>query len=388
MFSPAFCPNPSCVYHSLPTLENPHRTVPFVRIGFYHTLVVGNVPRYRCKACGKTFGVRTFQLDYYAKRSLPYQSLHQAFYSGQNLSSIARLLHCSPASIQNRLDRLSRNAILLHQLCLRTHQIQEDLTADGYERFDRNQFFPNNINLTVGKDSQFIYGISHATLRRKGTMRPEQKAKRKTLESQWKPPRGTLSASFAFLLQDLSSFWNPSFDSPLTLYTDEHPVYPIALRKVPFLKHALSQKHLSHTRISSKLPRTVQNPLFPSNYMDRELTKDIAAYHRESVCFVRNVNNGLSRLLCYLLYHNYQKPYRIHWGALHFPSHAQVAGIPSTRFKKKLERVYDERFFLTQNPLTPLWEALWFRRYKTPLKMNEEYLPKYTYKGYTQASIK
>ncbi len=388
MFYPSFCPNPACVYHSPKILKNSTLLVPFVRIGTYYTQVVGHVPRYRCKACGKTFGIRTFQLDYYTKRSLPYHSLHQALYSGQNLSSIARLLHCSPASIQNRIDRLSRNTLLIHQHCLRTHRLTEDLAADGYERFDRNQYFPNNINLTVGKDSQFVYGISHATIRRKGSMRSEQKAKRKVLESQWKPPRGALSDSFSFLIQDLSTFWEPSFHPKLTLYTDEHPAYPPALRKVPFLKEALTLKQFSHTQISSKLPRTVCNPLFPSNYIDRELTKDIAAYHRESVCFVRNVNNGLSRLLCYLLYHNYQKPYRIHWGAIRFPSHAQVAGIPLERFKKKLEQVYVERFFLTHEPLTPLWEALWFRRYKTPLKKKEEYLPKYAFRGYTQGSIK
>lgn len=388
MFHPSFCPNPDCAYHSLPTSENPHRGVPFVRIGFYYTQVAGPVPRYRCKACGKTFGERTFLLDYYTKRSLPYPVLHQALSSGQNLSSIARVLRCTPASVQNRLDRLSRNALLLHQHCLRSHHLQEDLTADGYERFDLNQFFPNNIHITVGKASQFIYGLSHATLRRKGSMRPEQKERQKALDTLWKPARGSLSASFTSLLQDISTYWNPSTCPPLTLYTDKHPAYPAALRRLPFLQTALNQNLFSHVRIPSTLPRSVHNPLFPSNYIDRELTKDIAAYHRESVCFVRNVSNGLSRLLCYLLYHNYQKPFRIYWGALRLPPHAVVAGIPSETFNKKLETVYRERFFLTHEPLTPLWEAIWFRRYKTPLKKKEEYLPKYARKGYTQGSVK
>ena len=377
MFYPSFCPNPACAYHLPAAQGNPPRPLPIVRIGSYYTQVVGPVTRYRCKACGKTFGERTFQLDYYTKRSLSYPTLHQALSAGQNLSSLARLLHCSPASVQNRLERLSRNALLLHQHCLQTHHLQEDLCADGYERFDRNQFFPNNITITVGKTSQFIYGLSHATLRRKGAMTAEQKELQKALDTRWKPPRGSLSASFSALLQELSTYWHPSSYPSLTLYTDEHPAYPPALRRVPFLKQALDTHQLTHTRVSSKLPRTVLNPLFPSNYIDRELTKDLAAYHRESVCFTRNVSNGLSRLLCYLLYHNYQKPFRIYWGAIHFPPHAAVAGIPSETFKNKLKTVYQERFFLTHQPLSPLWEAIWFRRYKTPLKTKEEYLPKY-----------
>ena len=388
MFHPSFCPNPECSYHTPPAPEDPPRPLPFVRIGSYYTQVVGPVTRYRCNACGKTFGERTFHLDYYTKRSLPYPSLHHALCSGQSLSSIARLLHCSPASVQNRLERLSRNALLLHQHCLRSHSLQEDLCADGYERFDRNQFFPNNINLSVGKSSQFIYGVSHATFRRKGSMRPKQKATRDTLYARWTPPKGALSSSFASLLRDLCTYWHPSSYPSLTLYTDKHPPYPKAILKVPLLTQALANNQLTHIQVPSSLPRTVHNPLFPSNYIDRELTKDLAAYHRESVCFTRNVSNGLARLLCYLLYHNYQKPFRIYWGALRLPPHALVAGIPSLSFKKKLEVVYRERFFLTHEPLTPLWEAIWFRRYKTPLKTKEESLPKYACRGYTQGSMK
>jgi hypothetical protein len=61
--------------------------------------------------------------------------------------------------------------------------------ADGFESFDVSQYFPNNITIMAGEESQFLYAFSHTTIRRKGSMRPDQKRKRAALEAQWRAPR-------------------------------------------------------------------------------------------------------------------------------------------------------------------------------------------------------
>ena len=83
-----------------------------------------------------------------------------------------------------------------------------------------------------------------------------------------------------------------------------------------------------HMTVNSKLPRTVFNPLFPSNYVDRELRKDQAAHRRETTCFGRNVANGLARMACYLGWHNYSKRYLIKARVHDRRTHAAAAGIP------------------------------------------------------------
>jgi|GEM_PF-4274898 len=47
----------------------------------------------------------------------------------------------------------------------------------------------------------------------------------------------------------------------------------------------------THRRYSSRLPRTVGNPLFPVNYIDRECRKDMAEYVRETIRFARSAHN-------------------------------------------------------------------------------------------------
>jgi len=93
-----------------------------------------------------------------------------------------------------------------------------------------------------------------------------------------------------------------------------------------------------HLRISSHLPRTIHNPLFSSNYTDRELRKDLANHHRESVCFNRNVANGMLRLWAYLMWHNYLKPYRIRWPKGRRPAtHAEASASMQLRSRTYIE---------------------------------------------------
>ncbi|GAB1432910.1 hypothetical protein MASR2M29_15350 [Spirochaetota bacterium] len=56
---------------------------------------------------------------------------------------------------------------LVQEYHIASPQVIRD-TADGFESFDRSQYFPNQINLVLGKNSQFLYDYSHTTIRRKG----------------------------------------------------------------------------------------------------------------------------------------------------------------------------------------------------------------------------
>ena len=224
MYEPPFCANPCCQFHDPQIVRN--TAAPFCRrIGWYATNVAGNIQRFRCRGCGKTFSERTFRLDYYTKRAVQYQELLRELSSGESLSAMARRHHCSPACVQNRLERLSRNALLFHSRCLTTLKLTEDLTADGFESFEVSQFHPNNINLLVGKDSQFLYGFTHYTLRRKGRMTEAQKARRARLETRYKPPRGAALTAFVDLVSGIPDLWDRTRRPTLALFTDKHQAY-------------------------------------------------------------------------------------------------------------------------------------------------------------------
>ncbi|GAB1484341.1 hypothetical protein MASR2M78_31590 [Treponema sp.] len=88
---------------------------------------------------------------------------------------------------RNRLERLGRNAIFMQSKLMESLAFKEDLVADGFESFTKSQYHPCNINILVGKKSQFLYEATYTTLRRKGRMTEQQKKKRELIEAKYRP---------------------------------------------------------------------------------------------------------------------------------------------------------------------------------------------------------
>jgi len=254
--------------------------------------------------------------------------------------------------------------------------LREYLVADGFESFDCSQFYPNNINLLVGKDSQFLYTQTHATLRRKGRMSGRQKRRREKLELIYKPPKGALIQSFARLLEYIFCVWKPDQYPKLALWTDEHYAYPLAIAKLVKLVEAGKAGSFTHVKHPAKAVRTVHNPLFAVNYYDRELRKDIAAFRRESTCFTRNPSNGMSRFILHMVWHNYQKLHRVRVSGL-TEVHAEIAGIPQLAIHQELARLFVWRPFLSRCRLTIDENKIWLKKTNTPGSNKINYVPKY-----------
>jgi transposase-like protein len=383
--NPPFCPNPDCTHHR----DTPERYAGYWKhAGSYMTVVVGAVPRFKCTACGREYSVRTFAYGYYTKRTLDVREIQRAVSQGESVSSVARHLGASTASIQNRIDRLARACLAMHTDLTATLTLGEHLVADGFESFDRSQYHPNQINLLVGKRSQFLYTLAHVTIRRKGRMTRIQKERRRRLEELWRAPRAGNRASFARVLAAIDPIWNRTRMPDLQLWTDEHRDYPPAIMDTRPLLMAMHDGSFCHMTWPSAAPRHLLNPLFAVNYYDRELRKDIAAFRRESTCFTRNVANGLSRLACHMAYHNYQKPYRVQSVHSDGPSHAEMAGIDRVLIGAQLAKLYTDRPFISQHDPSAETARIWLKRAATPLKKVPDRIPAYARSGWTQASTK
>jgi hypothetical protein len=242
-----------------------------------------------------------------------------------------------------------------HTSLCATAPYSEDLVADGFESFCVSQYFPNNITLLAGKESQYLYFANYCTLRRKGRMTVRQKQRREQLEKRWKADPQAIKTAFDEVVEFI-----PATFGTQKLYTDEKREY------VRSVKQRLDKKPIIQVRISSKLPRTVRNQLFSVNYLDREIRKDCANHVRETVCFSRDVNNCMERLWVYFIYHNYRKRYRIQSGEMR--THAEVAGIERGEVKRLLRGYYTKRSFLSLTTVAGALKALWLRSLETPLK--------------------
>ena len=369
-----FCPNPRCRLH----LEHPGPRW-FRTKGTYRTRAFGLVRRFRCRSCGKTFSSQTFSVDYFAKRRVDYFDLLDRHASSESLRALSRNLRLSCGTVQNRLDRLARQGIALHAHLRRFADPKESVCVDGLVSWDVSQFFPNEITISITSGSRFVLDVSHATRRRSGTRTTLQKERAAVLYPRVSFEQGAVGRTFRDILDGLAEDRAARGGFPLVLITDEKKEYQQA-----FVRHRLylnqDETHrIVHRRIHSSLPRTFANPLFASNYLDREIRKDQANHRRETVCFSRNVSNGMSRLLCYLVHHNYRKRYRIDGKVSERRSHGEEAGIPKPAIENALERMVRRRAFLTRIRMPESQRCIWVKSFPTPLKAVPDYVPGYAY---------
>jgi hypothetical protein len=365
-----FCPNRRCQHH----MRAP-RTQWWNICGSYETKTFGTVPRFRCKTCRKTFSTQTFSIDYYAKKLVDYDNLLVRQSNAESIRGIGRALSLSCGTVLNRIDRLARQAISLHAQIRTLATAYESICIDGFVGFDVSQFFPNEITCSITSSSRFILDLSHATRRRSGTMSAKQAIRAAELYPQVHFERGAISRSFGEVLESALAERPPAPHKPFILITDEKKEYEHVVHRSKAWRDQDDGHRIAHLRVTSTLPRTWQNPLFPSNYLDREIRKDQAAHHRDSVCFGRNASNGMSRLACYLVQHNYRKRFLIKAPVTDERVHGEVAGIPRQLIDHALERMFTRRAFLSRISLLQTLSRIWMKAIPTPLKMKQDYLP-------------
>ena len=366
--TPEFCPNPSCQHHFSPQQPNW-----YYRHGRHNSKVRGSIQRFRCRSCGKTCSTQTFSLHYWTHQHWNFTALENMLTSSAGQRQIGRSTVASGRVIKNRCSRLARNYLAIYYAALQDHQISENCAFDGFESFVRSQYFPANWNILVGSDSLAVYGITGALLRRKGCMTKQQRDFRDMIDPHWKRPRNAVAKSCVQLFRDIEPRINTGVeDKPWVISTDEHRSYPAALRKVPAIKTALQEGKIRHVTVSSRKKRDTRNALFPVNYIDREIRKDLGDHARETVKFAREVNMSAQRLIIELGSHTFGKPMRIPNSVQlqHIPTHGDAAGLTSTeKVRNLLKRRYTHRFVHSRasGKGNIAWiDAIWLQRYENP----------------------
>ena len=342
------CTNPRCPFFHH---DNPDDSSWRRDFGSYETKAFGTVPRYQCKLCGKTFSTQSFSLDYWVHKPVDYLPLIISLVSTSGQGNMSRFTSLRYEVIQNRCERLCRLFLSLHAHLRSLFTPEEPFALDGFESFSRSHYFPNNINLLVGADSEFIYGMSFSQLRRKGRMSEKQKLHREVLEARFGKARANeVEMGTASLINDLCTLLRSNKIETAVLRTDEHKAYPRALKRVEG-----SEELITHEQYSSRAPRGMHNPLFSVNYVDRQVRKDQANHVRESVQFARCPAAMMVRLTIYQIYHNYLMPRRVRAQRKgDWETRGELMGLKAETVLQCLKRVWGRRVFLNKSSL---WEA-------------------------------
>ena len=361
MFTPPFCPNRTCSNHSDPP---GHRW--WYPNGTHSTRAFGTVSRFKCRLCLRTFSVQTFMVTYYAKRLLSLIRLERLSASSMSTRALSREFGCSCDTITNRIDRIARQGIMMHAALRKLVDPRGPVCFDALVSFDKSQYFPNDIGISITHQGRFVLGLSHAATRRAGKMREVQKKRRGQLYEGLKFERKAVERSFGEHLDLLKRERAVTAENPLVLITDEKQEYRRALRKHELYRGQGARTRCIHLEVSSKVPRTFANPLFPSNYIDREARKDQANFRRETTCFSRSGANCMSRLSVYAVWHNYRKKYLIKDPVAKTGTHAEMAGIGGALVRSMRRSMFVRRAFLSRMDLLPLDLKIWTKSVYSP----------------------
>jgi len=365
-----FCPSLHCEHHNK---KGPDSTW-FKLNGFHKTKAFGIVQRYKCKSCGKTFSDQTFLLNYYLKIKTDFHALSRQFNSSSSDCFIARHFKMSFDSLQNRRDRLARNALFFQTSVLEDHPIEESLCTDGLESFTKSKYYPIYLNALIGTKSRFLYFFTESTQKRKGVMTEKQK-KRCEKEYVDKSFEGSaLKKQFPSILEYIQEHVK---NKSVTLYTDEHKTYEYYIKKH---NEKSSGSEIIHHQTSSKEAWDQNNPLAPANYLDRLIRKDLPNHRRKTTCQARNDRNMLNRFCCYMLAHNFFKPSKI-LSRKNQPEgkHYDTLNLSTQLIQMLKTKIFTYRMCLSKIILPDYFKSIWLRNTPTPHNQEAEYTPAFAY---------
>ncbi len=362
------CPNPKCIHFSAPKQKNW-----FSIHSSYHTEAFGTVQRYICNDCKRTFSSQTFSIDYYAKKVIDYEELLQQLVTSSGVNDISRHLEVSSDTVQNRCERLARSAMAIHARLLKKLPMRESMAADGLESFSFSQYYPNHINIFAGSESEFIYETGFANLRRKGRMTSRQKLIRKKLETRGRADPGAIEKSVRSLTEDLIQFLMKKKVVHKLLFTDMHRAYTRSFAKTEHFLHFFIR-----VMTSSRSARTMDNSMFPINYIDRQIRKDISDHVRETVKFAKSPAAMMIRFILYRHYHNCMIPWRVKEARKKKDTtHAEKAGITRKKLRKAVSKYWLKRAFLSRVNLGAAEKKTWLCEWRNPGVESGRYDPLY-----------
>ncbi|MFH1843381.1 MAG: hypothetical protein ABIF77_09235 [bacterium] len=294
-WTPPHCPSPTCKYHN--DLQPDWR---WKRMGYFHRdAEPKRIRRFQCLHCSVTFSSQTFSTTYWLKMPHIVANLMTKVVGGMCNSQIATDLGVAPATIDRQIYRLGRHCQLFHLEKMKARPKLPEVVIDSFVTFEQSQYHPYHIHLAVDKDSAFIPYFTDSEVRRSGRMTAEQKLKREIIEkTRGRPDRQAVRKDVAELLRVITAH-----ASEMIIHSDEHKVYPLAMRDVPCRIH--------HIVTNSKEHRDRWNRLYEMNLLDLLIRHGEAEHKRETIAYSKRRNCGVWRLMIFLVWKNYMRLKRV-----------------------------------------------------------------------------
>lgn len=345
-FRPPFCPRPRCRFHQRAAGWRWRKSGWHGRQAPPH-----RVQRFRCLSCHRDFSVQTFRTTYWLKRPELQQAILGMVGACSAYRQIGRVLDCAHSSVLNQARRLGRHCLLFERLEAPARPPDEPLVLDGLRSFEYSQYWPFDLNHLTGERTHYFYGLNIAELRRSGSMTRRQRRQRERLEQRHgRPDPQATRKTVEQLLRRVTG--GPC---AMRLYSDRHRAYEKAI-------HRLEGWSIEHLQVSSKAPRTPQNPLFSANLLDLLLRHGGGNHKRETLAWSKRRQSALLRAKIFQVDRNWMRGVRAREGRKS-PTPAMQRGLAARRLEPR--DVLAKRLFPTRIELDEELEEAYFERIPT-----------------------
>lgn len=268
MFRPERCPYTHCVAHREPAPSC------FIRFGSYHPRCRPHpVPRFRCRACRRTFSRQSFRADYRHKKPHLNAPFLQLMVCCVGLRQAARALRVARRTVERRTLWLARLAARFHANRLHRARLRGPFQLDELESFEANRYQPLTVPVLIDRRTFFLVATAVGPLRRKGRLTPEQRRRRAAHEALHGRRPSQSPRAVRQVLRRLLSL----APAEVRLDSDRKPLYGR-------LGRALFGRRFRWSPHDAAARRDRANPLFPINHTNARLRHFLSRLRRRTWC--------------------------------------------------------------------------------------------------------
>ena len=289
-FAPPRCPYAGCREHRSPSRRF------YYRWGSYKPRCRRfRIPRFRCKACRRSFSRQTFRGDYRDRRPDANGRLLDLLSAGVGLRESGRKVGLRVYAVERKLRKFARLLDGLHANLARELPRGRTYLLDEEESYEGASIRPLTVPLVLEREAWFLVGAAVGPIRR---LAPAGTARRRRQEADERRRGRRRDESRQRVAEVLRALDARAPDGPLLIQTDRKASYPGLIRGV-------LGPRARHETTSGKARRTTANPLFPIN-VTIAMTRDNCGRLRRRSWLVSKTAAGLrAQLSVFTAYRNY-----------------------------------------------------------------------------------
>jgi transposase-like protein len=254
----------------------------------------GNVQRYLCRKCRKTFNVENRSIQFNDRKKAVNQLLLLMLCSGVSQRRCALFLQIKRATVARKIAKYGRYLRLRHENWLQTQSFSSTLIFDEMEMFEHTKCKPMSIAIGVEDKTRLILGMHVSSMPAKGKLA-------KISRKKYGRRRDDRRIGLERLMSDMAS----ANAHANIIKSDQAPRYPRHVKEhFPNAKHLTFKGRRGCVVGQGELKAGGFDPLFSLNHTCAMVRDNLKRASRRTWCTTKKAEQLQNLVNIYVAFHN------------------------------------------------------------------------------------